>query len=368
MKQFLTFIRKEFAHVFRDKKTLMMLFGMPITQIILFGFALTNEIKNADLIVIDQAKDHASQAIVRKFATSKYFTLTSAVDDPAGIQRAFQSGKARIAIVIPNGLYTDLLHLHHATIQVIADASDPNTATALTGYATAIIGSYNLDLLQTSSIPYQISPQIRMLYNPELKGAPNFVPGVMAMILLLVGVMMTSISIVRESEQGTMEILLVSPFKPMMVILSKMIPYLVISFVNVLIILGLSVTLLDLPIHGSLLLLFAECCLFITTALALGLFISTSVSSQEAAMGASLIGMMLPTMLLGGYIFPIESMPIGLQYLSNVVPSKWFYIIIKNIMLKGLGFSFVWKQTLVLAAMTIFFLVISFKKFKIRLQ
>ena len=206
-----------------------------------------------------------------------------------------------------------------------------------------------------------------MLYNPDLKGAPNFVPGVMAMVLLLVCVMMTSISIVREKELGTMEVLLVSPFKPFLVIVSKMIPYLFISLLNLAIILVLSVFLLEMPIRGSLILLVAESTLFIITALSLGLFISTITDTQQTAMSISMLGMMLPTILLGGYMFPIENMPIALQVVSNIVPAKWFYIIVKAIMLKGLGFTYIWKETLVLAGMAMLFLLISLRNFKIRL-
>jgi ABC-2 type transport system permease protein len=206
-----------------------------------------------------------------------------------------------------------------------------------------------------------------MLYNPQLKGVYNFVPGVMALVLMLVCVMMTAVSIVREKEMGTMEILLVSPFKPLMVVISKAIPYLLLSLINVAIILLLSVFVLDLPIHGSLLLLFAESTLFIITCLTIGIFISVKTASQQVAMLISLMGMMLPTILFSGFMFPIENMPLALQVISNIVPAKWFYIIVKSIMIKGLGFSGIWKETLILAGMTLFLLIVSLKTFKIRL-
>jgi ABC-2 type transport system permease protein len=205
------------------------------------------------------------------------------------------------------------------------------------------------------------------LYNPQLKGATNFVPGVMALVLMLVCVMMTSVSIVKEKEQGTMEVLLVSPFNPLLVIISKAIPYLVLSLVNLSLILLLSIFLLDMPINGSIFLLVAESTLFITTALSLGLLISNSTNSQQAAMLISMMGMMLPTMLFTGFMFPLENMPKALQVIANIVPSKWYYIIVKSIMIKGLGFSAIWKETLVLLGMTFFLLIVSFKKFKIRL-
>jgi ABC-2 type transport system permease protein len=216
-------------------------------------------------------------------------------------------------------------------------------------------------------MPYQIIPETRMLYNPQLKGAPNYVPGVMALVLMLVCVMMTAVSIVREKEIGTMEILLVSPFKPILVIVAKAVPYLLLSLVNVVTILLLSVFVLDLPIKGSLLLLFAESTLFIITNLTLGIFISVRTSSQQVAMLISLMGMMLPTIMFSGFMFPIENMPLPLQIISNVIPAKWYYSIVKSIMIKGLGFSFIWKQTLILLGITGALLLISLRSFKTRL-
>ncbi|HXP52285.1 MAG TPA: ABC transporter permease, partial [Bacteroidia bacterium] len=274
----------------------------------------------------------------------------------------------KLAVVFPANFNQDLLHLNKASIQVIADASDPNTATTLSNYVSTIVADYQAQLSPTSGVPYTIIPEVRMLYNPDLKGAPNFVPGVMAMVLLLVCVMMTSVSIVREKEMGTMEILLVSPVKPLMVIIAKAIPYLVLSIVNLAVILILSVYALDVPIKGSVLLLVGESTLLILTALALGLFISTITSSQQSAMFASMLGMMLPTMLLSGYMFPIENMPVVLQVISNIVPARWYYVIVKAVMLKGLGFASVWKETLILAFMALFFTALSLRNFKIRLE
>jgi ABC-2 type transport system permease protein len=227
---------------------------------------------------------------------------------------------------------------------------------------------YQKELVQLNPLPWQIIPETRMLYNPELKGATNFVPGVMALVLLLVCVLMTSASIVREKETGTMEILLVSPFNPFLVIIAKAVPYFVLSLVNLVVILVLSVFLLDMPFNGSLLLFFAESSLFIIAALSLGLLISNSTDSLQSAMLVSLLGMLIPTMLFTGFMFPIENMPKPLQLISNIVPSRWYYIIVKSIMIKGLGFAAIWKETLILCGMTVFLLLVSLKKFKIRLQ
>ena len=368
MKQLFSFIKKEFYQVFRDPKSLVMLFGMPIIQIVLFGFALTNEIKNANIVVVDNAKDIASQQIINKIQGSRFFNVQKTLMLPSQIDAAFKEGKIKLALVFPSNFNNDLMHLNKSSLQIIADASDPNTSLTLSGYITAIVADYQMQFAQRRSVPYLIKPEVRMLYNPDLRGAPNFVPGVMAMVLLLVCVMMTSVSIVREKEMGTMEILLVSPVKPLMVIISKAIPYLILSLINLTAILLLSVYALELPIKGSILLLAGESTLLIITALSLGLLVSTATSSQQAAMFISFIGMMLPTLLLSGYMFPIENMPVGLQLFSNIVPAKWYYIIVKAIMLKGLGFASIWKETLILFGMTIFFLIVALRKFKIRLE
>lgn len=368
MKQFLIFIRKEFYHVFRDRKTLLLLFGLPIAQIILFGFALTNEIKNSKIVICDYAKDNASQRIIEKITATTNFQLEKTLMSHQEIEAAFKSGKIKLAVVFPTGFDNDIQHFNKASIQVIADASDPNTATTLTNYLNSIVTDYQKELTRLNPLPYQIVPETRMLYNPELKGATNFVPGVMALVLLLVCVLMTSASIVREKEKGTMEILLVSPFNPFLVIISKAVPYFVLSLINLTVILVLSVFLLDMPFNGNLLLFFAESSLFIVTALSLGLLISNSTDSLQSAMLISLLGMLIPTMLFTGFMFPIENMPKPLQVISNIVPSRWYYIIVKSIMIKGLGFTVIWKETLILFVMTVFLLLVSLKKFKIRLQ
>lgn len=367
MKQFFTFVRKEFYHVFRDSKTMLMLFGLPIAQILLFGFALTNEIKNSKIVICDYAQDEASHRLTDRIEASKYFEIEKTILDQRQIEAAFREGKIKLAIVFPANFNKDLLHQNKAQMQVIADASDPNLATTLTSYLSNIVLDYQRELLGTTSLPYQIRPDIRMLYNPELKGATNFVPGVMALVLMLVCVLMTSVSIVREKEKGTMEVLLVSPFNPFLVIISKAVPYFVMSIINLVVILLLSIFLLDMPFNGSLLLFFAESSLFIITSLSLGLMISNVTASEQAAMLISLMGMLIPTLLLAGFMFPIENMPLPLQVISNLVPARWYYVIVKSIMIKGLGFSAIWKQTLVLIAMTTFTLTVSFKKFKIRL-
>lgn len=340
---------------------------MPVMQILIFGFALTNEVKNSAIVVVDYAQDEASQKLISRIEASRYFEVSKSAADHNQIEESFKEGKVKLALIFPQNFYSDLMHQNKAQIQIITDATDPNTANTLANYVTAIIQDYQSDINQNASLPYRIIPETKMLYNPQLKSVHGFVPGVMALVLMLVCVMMTAVSIVREKEMGTMEILLVSPFKPLLVILSKAVPYLILSLINVASILCLSVFVLDLPVNGSLLLLFAESTLFIITCLTIGIFISVRTASQQVAMLISLMGMMLPTILFSGFMFPIENMPKVLQVITNIVPAKWYYIIVKSIMIKGLGFSAIWKETLILAGMTLFLLIVSLKNFKIRL-
>jgi len=367
MKQFLFFVRKEFLHLWRDKRTLFILFGMPIVQIFIFGFALTNEVKDSRIAILDEAKDEASEAIIHQLEASLYFDIEKNISQQT-LVKAFREGKIKLAVVFPQKFSEQLQHVNAAAIQLIADASDPNVATTLINYTSAIILDYQNQIKGFQKFPYAIKTEMRMLYNPEMKGSYNFVPGVMAMVLMLVCAMMTSISIVKEKEMGTMEIILVSPIVPLRVMIAKMVPYFILSFVNIASILLLSVFVLDVPINGSLVLLVAECLLFTMTVLALGLLISTMASSQQVAMLISLMGLFLPTIMFSGFMFPVENMPLPMQVISNLVPAKWFYYIVKNVMIKGLGFQAVWKETLILAGMMLLLMTVSIMKFKTRLE
>jgi ABC-2 type transport system permease protein len=368
MNQFFIFVKKEWLHIWRDRRTLFILIWMPIVQIILYGFALTNEVKNSRIAIFDESKDEATTVISHQIAASRYFNLVKNIEAYKDIEATFREGKIRLAVVFPQGFRDDLLHTNHAQIQLIADATDPNTANTLINYATAIINDYQLSLSNNQQLPYTIKTQLRMLYNPELKGAYNFVPGVMALVLMLVCAMMTSIAIVKEKEMGTMEVILVSPLKPFRIILAKTVPYLFVSMLNIACILLLSVFVLHVPIVGSLGLLIAESILFTITSLSIGILISNIAKTQQVAMFTSLMSLFLPTLLFSGFLFPVENMPYPLQLISNVVPAKWYYIIVKEVMIKGLGFEAVWKETLVLIGMTLLLLGISILKFKIRLE
>ncbi len=368
MKQFKEFVRKEFYHILRDRRSLLLLLAMPIVLMIIFGFAISNEIKNNSLAVYDMAKDQASQKIIEAFKASKYFNISYNIYSEDEIEKMFRQNKAALVIVIPSQFNSNLIATNKAAIQIIADASDPNTATSLINYATSIITEYQSSLNQQANIPYQIQTETRMLYNPELKSAYTFVPGVMGLILMLISAMMTSVAIVREKELGTMEVLLVSPLNPVLIVIAKAIPYFLIGVINVLTIIALSVFAMGLPVEGNFFLLLAESMLFIISCLSLGLLISTMAQSQQVALLISLLVLMLPTMLLSGFIFPVENMPKVLQWISNIVPATWYILMIKAIMLKGLGFASVWKENLVLIGMTIFFLAVSIKRFNIRLD
>lgn len=365
--QFFAFVKKEFHHIWRDKRTMFILLVMPVVQIIIFGFALTNEVKNSNIAVLDQSKDIATTSLIAELDASRYFEIEKNLYSYEQIDEEFKKGKIKLAVVFPQHFNDDLQHFNKAQVQLIADASDPNVANTLTNYATAIIMDYQDRITNNRKLPYTIDTEVRMLYNPELKGAFNFVPGVMAMVLLLVCTMMTAITIVREKEMGTMEVLLVSPMRPQMVVLAKAVPYLVLSVVNIISILLLSVFVLDMPINGNLVLLMGESILFTVVSLSLGLLISSAADSQQTAMFISLVALFLPTVMLSGFMFPIENMPLPLQIVSNIVPAKWYYNIVKAVMIKGVGLNAIWKETVILTGMMLFFLAVAIKRFKIRL-
>src|SRR5574338_789340 len=367
MKQFIAFVKKEFHHIWRDKSTMFILLFMPIIQIIIFGFALTNEVKDSRIAVLDQSKDAATTSLTTQLNATRYFDLEKNLNSYKEIEEEFHKGNIKLAVVFPQHFNEDLQHFNKAQVQLIADASDPNVANTLTNYATAIIMDYQDRITNDRKLPYTINTELRMLYNPELKGAYNFVRGVMAMVLLLVCTMMTAITIVREKEMGTMEVLLVSPMRPQMVVLAKAVPYLVLSIINIVSILLLSVFVLEMPINGSLPLLLGESILFTLVSLSLGLLISSVVDSQQSAMFISLVALFLPTVMLSGFMFPIENMPVPLQIISNIVPAKWYYSIVKAVMIKGIGLTAIWKETLILTGMMLVFLTIAIKRFKIRL-
>ncbi len=368
--RFAAFVRKEFRHILRDRRTLLILFGMPIAQVLLFGFVLTNEVKNAAVAILDPSKDAVSIALTNKLLASGYFRLEKNLHSAAELEPAFRQGKIKMALVFPPD-FAARQQRGEAQLQLIGDASDPNTVTTLINYANAIIADYQQDQQHARTDAPGPTPiittQTRMAFNPEQKGAFSFVPGVMTLILMLISAMMTSVTIAREKELGTMEVLLVSPLRPIQIILGKTAPYLALSAINALVIVLLGVFVFGMPLRGSMLLLAVECILYMFVSLSLGIFISTRAKDQMGALFLSALGLMMPTMLLSGFIFPRESMPVALQIVGNVIPATWFNPIIKGIMIKGVGLQFLWKQTLVLGGMALFFLIVSLRSFKDRL-
>lgn len=368
MRRFIGFVKKEFYHIFRDYRTLLILFGMPIAQILIFGFAITTEIKDAKIAFLDLSKDYITEKISNKIISSGYFILEQNLESIEQIEKEFKKGTIKEVIIFEPEFAKKLEKEGKANVQIVADASDPNLANMLINYTASIIRNYEIEITNPTNALPTIETEVRMIYNPELKSVYMFVPGLMAVILLLISALMTSVSISREKEFGTMEVLLVSPLNPLQIIIGKVIPYILIAIVDAAIILYLAKFVFEMPFEGSLVLLTIQCILYIITALSLGIFISTLTSNQQTAMMLSLAALMLPTVLLSGYIFPIENMPIALQWLSNIIPARWFIIIIKSIMLKGSDISYIWKETIILIGMSLFFILVSVKRFKIRLE
>jgi len=341
---------------------------LPILMLVLFGYSISTEVKNSKIAILDSSNDVATRAIIEKFRNSEYFSVKKMVNNPSEIQDLFKKDRLNMVLVFGDNFYENLAHTGNAQVQLIVDGSDPNSAKTIVTYATSIIGAYQLELSKIDKIPFQINPQIKLLYNPQMKGAYNFVPGVMGMILMLICAMMTSISIAREKELGTMEVLLVSPMKPIYIILSKTIPYFVLSLVNLATILLLSVFLLKVPIAGSLFWLIAFSLVYIFVNLSLGLLISSIVDSQLVALLISGMVLMLPVIMLSGMMFPVENMPVFFQWISQIIPAKWYIIGVKKIMIKGLGLSSIIPEMSVLLGMGIVLVIASLKNFKYRLE
>ena len=367
MKQFIAFVKKEFYHIFRDRRTMLILLGMPVVEIILFGFAISTEVKNVRLAVLDPSNDVVTRKIIDRLDASEYFTVTARFHSPQEMEAAFRKNKIDMAIVFGER-FADGLYTGDARVQLIVDGTDPNMSTSQSNYAASIVSSAGQEMLPPNVSVSRLTPDVKLLYNPQMKSTYNFVPGVMGLILMLICAMMTSISIVREKETGTMEILLVSPVRPLFVILSKAVPYFVLSFINLITILLLSVYVLHVPVAGSLFWLIIVSLLFIFVSLALGLLISSVTRTQVAAMLASGLILMMPTMILSGMIFPIESMPLVLQVISDVLPARWYIQAVRKLMIEGVDVAFVVKEIIILAFMAIVLITISFKKFKNRLE
>lgn len=365
MKQFFGFFRKEFIHIIRDFRSLLILLLMPVVMMMIFGYAINLDVKDANIAVLDMSKDDMTKQITDKILSSGYFRLYNNIGSSDEIEALFRKGNVKEVVLFEPDFARKYNSEGVAKIQIIADASDPNNANMLVNYTNGIIGNYQVQ--KSSSGNQLMSTDTRFRYNDSLESVYMFVPGLIALLVMLISTMMTSISIAREKETGTMEIILVSPLKPWQIVIGKVAPYAFIAFCNLAVILLLGTFMFGVPYRGSMVLLLAVCVLFIMMALSLGILISTISNSQLMAMMVSMIGLLLPTILLSGYIFPIENMPRPLQIISSIFPARYFITVLKAVMLKGVGIAYVWKEILILSGMLMVFLGISIRKFKIRL-
>ena len=352
MKPFFSFVIKETKHITRDKRTMLMLFGMPIVMMLLFGFAVTNDVRNVRIIVVMSNADNATQQVADRLAASEYFTLTKVVATPTEAEKAIRDQKADMAIVFSQDFAS-----RKSGYQLIVDGADPNMAQQWTTYANAVINNTEAKAVNT-----------KLLYNPQMKSTYNFVPAIMGTLLMLVCAMMTSISIVREKEKGTMEVLLVSPTKPLMIIVAKLVPYLVLAFTILSIILLMSSFVLGVPIKGSLVWIYVVSTIYILLALSLGILVSTIAETQLVALLISAMLLMMPVIMLSGMMFPIESMPKILQYISAIIPTRYYISAMRKLMIMGVGIEEVYFEVSILISMLVGLMSLALAKFNKRLE
>ena len=352
MKPFFSFVIKETKHILRDKRTMLMLFGMPIVMMLLFGFAVTNDVRNVRVVIVMSNADNATQQVADRLAASEYFTLTKVVATPAEAEKAIRDQKADMAVVFAQDFAS-----RKSNYQLIVDGTDPNMAQQWTAYAKAVIANAESSVVNS-----------KLLYNPQMKSAYNFVPAIMGTLLMLICAMMTSISIVREKEKGTMEVLLVSPTKPLMMIIAKAVPYLVLAFVILIVILLMATFVLGVPVKGSLFWIFVISTIYILLALSLGLLISTVAKTQLVALLLSAMVLLMPIIMLSGMIFPIESMPHILQDVSVIIPTRYYTSAMRKLMIMGVGIEEVYFELTVLISMLIGLMSLALAKFNKRLE
>jgi len=358
MRQFVSFVIKEAKHILRDRRTMLILFGLPIVLMLLFGFAITNDVKDVRTVVVTSQMDHLTHQAVDRLAASEYFSITATVSTPREAELLLRHQKADIAIVFAKDFAS-----RKSGVQLMVDTSDPNMAQQWTAYAMSILNNQNFQ----NNLNNPNNPNIKLLYNPQMKSAYNFVPAIMGMLLLLICAMMTSVSIVREKERGTMEVLLVSPVRPLMIIVAKAVPYLLQAFLILIIILVMSATVLDVPLAGSLGWIIMVSLIYILLALSLGLLISSVAQTQFVALLVSAMVLLLPTVMLSGMLFPIESMPQVLQWISAVMPPRYYIQVMRKLMIMGVGIREVLPEVCILCGMTLLLLIIALKKFNKRL-
>ena len=366
MRAFLGFVRKETLHLLRDRQTLAILLLFPVVQVLIFGFAVRTDVRDIAIAIVDPTPDVATRELRDRIAASDRFQIVAVVPSTARLEPRFRRGEVRQAIVLPEDVARRLGRGDSLAIQLVTDGRDPNTGGIMQGYASAIVDRWHRDAAPGGA-GLRIEAQARMRYNPTLESSHLFVPGLVAFVLTIISALMTAISITREKETGTMEMLLVSPIRPRAIVVGKVIPYIVLGFISVILVLVAARSVFGVPLRGSVTLLLAESGLYIVTALALGIVISTVAPNQRTAMIAALAGLMMPTLLLSGFIFPLDSLPRPLQLLSYVVPARWFLTIVRGIMIKGAGLATLWQETLILVGMTMFLLVKGSRGLAIRL-
>jgi ABC-2 type transport system permease protein len=368
LKQLLSFVNKEFMHIWRDKRTILIVIGLPIMQMILFGFAISTEIRNVRFGVFNPKRDEVSLKLVEHFKNNHYFTYIQDITEPNHYVDYFKQDKVDMILVFEDNFEYKLTHQNEAHINILTDGIDPNSSTAIANYARQIIQKFQQENTMQAPNGNIVVPQIKLLYNPQMKSAFNFVPGVMGLVLTIICAMMTAVSIVREKERGSIEVLLISPIKPIYIMIAKMLPYLVISAVIMLLIILLSIFMLQVPMAGSYFTFCLVSFVFVIAMLSLGLLISTMVENQVIAMLISGMGLMMPTALLSGMIFPTDNMPWVLRAISVILPARWFISAVRKVMIEGLDFVYIYKEFIILCFMTLVLLIVSLKKFKIRLE
>jgi len=359
MKEFWSFIIKEKQHIMRDRRTMMILFGMPIILMLIFGFAISTDVRNVRTVVVMSQIDHQTQRMINALDESEYFNVLYKVHTPAEAEQLIRNQKADMGIVFSTDFASK-----HGGVQLITDGTDPNMAQQYNNYASQIMGTQLMNVMQRKA-PNAIA--LKMLYNPQMKSSYNFVPGIMGILLMLICAMMTSISIVREKERGTMEVLLVSPVRPFLIILAKAVPYLVLAFVVLLAILLMSRFVLFVPIAGSLWLILLVSTIYIFMALSLGLLISTIAKTQMAALLMSAVMLLMPCTMLSGMMFPIESMPHVLQWVAALIPPRYYISAMRKLLIMGVSFRYVLPEVVTLLGMTTLFLTVALLKFNKRL-
>ncbi len=367
-------IKKEFYQIRQDKRMLGMSMVAPVLQILLLGYAATTDIKNSNLVVCDMDRTAESRELIKDFTNSNYFIEKYSVDLPNEVDEYIDHAKASIALLVPGGFGNKLIGRQTAQLQVILDGTDANSANILLGYATQIVGSYSQSVMATYSTARRgakigrVLPEPRIWFNPDLKSSNFMVPGVVALVLMIITMTLTSLGIVKEKEIGTLEQLLVTPIKPYQLILGKLIPFTIIGFADVLVVLALAHYWFEVPLVGSLALLFALSGLFIMTTLGLGLFISTIAKSQQQAMLIAQFFFFMPFTFLSGFTFPIANMPMLIQYITYLIPLRYFLEIVRGIFLKGTHLSQLWPQALALFLIGVSVLTLSVLRFRRRLE